>query len=324
MQRRGPSFISGLICSLVGHVLGALFVLVFFESASSNAAKTYEVFTVTLEGGDRLGGKSITPEDLTPNKKPLPIDVEKAAPPPEKVETEKKETVQETKKVETTKEEVKPPEKKLTEPAVVPDVEKALKEQREKEIKEMEQKIAEEKAEEKKVQDKKLKEQQEKEKKEQDERKKIEDKKLKAEEKKKRDELILKRTQQLLNKFKGESAPGGGVGIGAPRIEPGKNGGGGGTPESLEFVAYLNMLQDHIKAQWNWMKSQTRFRAEVQFQMLPDGTILQPRIVSSSGNSNFDDSVLRALFKASPAPRPPDSIYPRFKTVTTSFDSQDR
>ena len=96
-----------------------------------------------------------------------------------------------------------------------------------------------------------------------------------------------------------------------------------GTLQSLEFVAYTQALKNHIKSQWHWMPTATRFVAQVQITILPSGVVQDARIVSSSGSGNFDDSVLRAVYKSSPVPLPPQNLYQQFREVRITFDSHD-
>jgi colicin import membrane protein len=63
--------------------------------------------------------------------------------------------------------------------------------------------------------------------------------------------------------------------------------------------------------------------AEVELQIAKDGTILSERIVKSSGNREYDSSVLRAVRKADPLPPPPAKVYEDFKVVRVIFDPRD-
>jgi TonB family protein len=49
--------------------------------------------------------------------------------------------------------------------------------------------------------------------------------------------------------------------------------------------------------------------------------ITQYRIIESSGNRAFDDSVLRAIAGSSPVPVPPTDLYEDFKVVRITFNS---
>ena len=103
----------------------------------------------------------------------------------------------------------------------------------------------------------------------------------------------------------------------------GGEGRGGGTLASLEFVAYRNALESHIKGGWRWFPDRNRYQAQVYIRLRPDGVVQQASIARTSGNSRFDDSVLRAVHKASPVPVPPPKLYSSFREIRITFDSHD-
>jgi len=100
--------------------------------------------------------------------------------------------------------------------------------------------------------------------------------------------------------------------------------GGGGTLAEYAKVAYQNELQEHVKAGWRWMVRSERLRTLVRVKIEQSGNIADVRVEQSSGNSNFDDSVVRAVRKASPVPPPPKEFYQDFSDVRFWFDSQDQ
>jgi TonB family protein len=93
--------------------------------------------------------------------------------------------------------------------------------------------------------------------------------------------------------------------------------------EPYAKVAYQNELQAHVKSGWRWMQRSNHLRTLVEAKIRPDGEITNVQVLQGSGNSNFDDSVVRALKKASPAPPPPREFYADFATVGFWFDSND-
>ena len=97
---------------------------------------------------------------------------------------------------------------------------------------------------------------------------------------------------------------------------------GGGTLASLEFITYRNKLEDHIKRGWHWLSSSEQLVAQVVVYILPTGVVRDAQIVQSSGRSDFDESALRAVFKASPVPPAPEGLYDKFREVRITFDSQ--
>lgn len=58
----------------------------------------------------------------------------------------------------------------------------------------------------------------------------------------------------------------------------------------------------------NWLKPPgigEELRCEVLAMQTPDGNITDARITRSSGNAVFDESVIKAIYKAAPLPQPP-------------------
>ena len=282
------NFGPGITASFVLHVVLGLFVVFVLERARDNQPPIQQVFSVTLEGGANLGSISQAPKEgakkiLTPESKEAEPDPTPAA-------------------------ETPPPIKEIKAPSIVEEDKAAkLKLEAEKKKAEEAKKKAEldkKKEEEKKIEDKKKAEQ---------------EKKDKVKEKQERDKKLQEALQKLKEKYEGESASAGGKGFGA--AVQGGQGMGGGTLTSIEKLAYSNRLQAHVKQGWRWLNSSQRLIAKIQANLGPDGAILESRIIQSSGNSNFDDSVIRAVEKASPVPPPPTDLYPEFKVVVFTFDS---
>lgn len=78
----------------------------------------------------------------------------------------------------------------------------------------------------------------------------------------------------------------------------------------------LNPLKDAYRAAIsqqiarNWLKPpgiSDDLKCEVQASQLPDGSITGAQITKSSGNATFDESVIRAIYKASPLPQAPNA-----------------
>ena len=314
------SYSGGIVLSFILHLLCFLLALIALQRARDEAAQAVQIFTVTLEGGQNLGGISQVPKPDAAKLKPAAIQDTKA-----NIKTGLEET-----EVEKEKEQAKDEEDKKE----AEEIEEAKKAEAEKKVAE-EKKLAEiEKLEEAKKQQKLHEEQ---EKKKLEERTKLEDaKKKKAEEDQKKAETAKKEMERKLrdrrlaelaqkvraNTYEGESANAGGEGFGAARL--GGQGAGGGILASAEKVAYANALQEHVKSGWHWLTGRDRLRCLVVVEILPDGKVKSVDIAESSGNSNFDDSVIRAVRKADPVPTPPADLYNDFKTVRFWFDSHER
>lgn len=61
-------------------------------------------------------------------------------------------------------------------------------------------------------------------------------------------------------------------------------------------------------------------RAEFAVTVLPGGSVLNPRLLKSSGNAAYDDAVERAIIKAQPLPLPPDAaLFNKFREMKLGF-----
>lgn len=328
-QQPNLPFFAGILSSLLVHLLFAVLTIIILESSAARAAKAPDIFSVTLEGGEKLGGfsqapkpgsKKIltpTPEQETP-KEQAKAAAENASPPKEEPPKKEEPKVQIPDKVE---------EKKLTEPAVVEDPAKVLamkkaaeeKERKQQEVEEQKKKAEDEKKQKEKEKEAKQKEEADRAKKEEEQ--KLADEKRREKERSDRDKKLSETLKRLKNQYEGESADAGGKGFGAAKL--GGKGMGGGTLTSLEKLAYSNALKTHVKSGWRWMGGSDVLKAQVRVKLLPSGQIEDVRIEQGSGNSTFDDSVVRAVYKASPVPPPPADLYEEFKDVRFTFDSSE-
>jgi TolA protein len=85
----------------------------------------------------------------------------------------------------------------------------------------------------------------------------------------------------------------------------------------------MKKLEQYIKSGWVWSDTTSALVTQVVFEMSPDGRISGVNISKGSGNRAYDDSVLRAIGKASPAPPPPASVYEFFRSVRMTFDPRE-
>lgn len=133
---------------------------------------------------------------------------------------------------------------------------------------------------------------------------------------------LNKEYQATMQKYLGESSRAGGKGFGAAAATGG-SGMGGGVLRPPEFFRYRDLLETFVKSGWRWIDPQSRLSAAVVFSIAPDGAVSDVRIERSSGNREFDESVLRAVYKANPVPRPPPSVYEEyFRSVRMIFEPQ--
>lgn len=316
------SYSGGVLLSFVFHFLFFLLALFALQRAKDDA-EMVQVFTVTLEGGQTLGGVGQVPKPGAEKEKPKADAVQET-------KADIKTGLEET-EVEKQKENAKDEEDKK-EAIAIEEAKKAAEEKKAVE----EKKLAEiQKLEEAKKQQK-IKEEQEKKKKAEEAKQIEEAKKKKDEEDAKKAELAKKEADRKLrdrrladlaqkvraSTYNGESANAGGENFGAARL--GGNGMGGGIQASAEFVAYMNSLQEHVKSGWRWLSGRDRLICIVVVDILPDGKIRNVTVSKSSGNSTFDDSVVRAIRKSDPVPAAPADLYKDFKSVSFKFDSNDR
>lgn len=325
-KRDTLAYIIGIACSAAAHFFCALLAIYIFHRNAAIANRPQEIFSVTLEGGEKLGGITQVPKQDPKFLRPPP-DFAKGAEEslPEKSSVAKKGSDKETSREEKERTEAT---HKLTAPAVVDDPQKIA----------AEKKAAEEKK--KKEEELKLKkEQEEKKKKEDEEKKKAAEEKTRKEEQEEKEQLAAEKlrkekekrdfnrrlsqiTSNLKARYDGESVNAGGEGFGAASL--GGKGMGGGILAPAEKIAYANELQQYVKSAWHWMPSSGRLRAYVSVKIEMDGRILNIRVEESSGNAQFDDSVVRAIEKASPVPKPPTEYYADFSNVGFWFDSQEQ
>jgi len=126
------------------------------------------------------------------------------------------------------------------------------------------------------------------------------------------DELIKgeKNAKQSANRGSGPvvaNTVSNGVGYG---VGPGK--GSAGLEEDTEFLLYYKDVQGKIKDAWSFSGGDPKLTATVTFGINPDGTLNGLRIVSSSRDPAFDDSVVRAIKRAAPFLPPPEKYRSQF------------
>ena len=293
------------------HIFFAIIAILSLEASRAKASSKPQVFTVTLEGGKKLGGVSQVKKKNTKSKGKAPS---------KKPQSKSAKKIQKPSVVENKQKEIE--RKRKLEQKKKKDIE--LKKKRELELKkkrELEKKKQQE-LEKKRQEEERLKKEQQA--KEDAERRKRLDAEFEAEQARRKKEererkLSEARARAAKGGYEGESANAGGQGFGAARL--GGEGMGGGTLASAEFIAYRNALERHIKSGWRWIGGGAELEAQVSFRILPGGILQDIQIVSSSGRSDFDDSVIRAVYKSSPVPAPPESIYSQFRYMKIIFDS---
>ncbi len=123
--------------------------------------------------------------------------------------------------------------------------------------------------------------------------------------------------QQALQRYLGASTNAGGQGFGGDGR--GGRGMGGGILKPPEWFLYKDKLETAVRQGWKWHQPSAELKASVQFSISPSGVISDLTVSRSSGNKYFDESVLRAVSKASPVPPAPPEFYNDFKFVEMDF-----
>ena len=95
-------------------------------------------------------------------------------------------------------------------------------------------------------------------------------------------------------------------------IGPGE--GSAGILKDPEFLLYYKTVQDQIKKAWTFTGGSNDLTASVNFAIGPDGALLGLKIGTSSKDSAFDDSVIRAIRRAAPFPAPPEKFRDEFSS----------
>ena len=90
------------------------------------------------------------------------------------------------------------------------------------------------------------------------------------------------------------------------------------------FSWYVEAVRNRVSS--NWLQStvdpSVRWapRAVATFQILRDGSVVNPQVTRSSGNASVDNSALRAILSSSPMPRLPPEYAGSYVTVEFWFD----
>ena len=113
-----------------------------------------------------------------------------------------------------------------------------------------------------------------------------------------------------------------GEGIGASALGAGGRG-GPGIVKGMDYVIYQNRMLSTIKNNWVWVGPRSKIKVVVQFNIKDNGEIVGLKIAQSSGNSSYDDSVLRAVRKSSPLPALTENSRNGFSEVELAFRPED-
>ena len=271
--------------SLIVHCsLLLLFVVAPFSSTPR--LPTNPIYTVDLVGGERIGRTSFGTDLARPAKKEV-----KTAEAPAPVDPPRKEVRQD--KVE----KAKPVEKKVIEDESISLREKVKKEPAKREpTKELKEESRTETASADSVRERLIKS---------------------------AAERASAATGSVQKSSKGEAlSTGTGEGIGGSALGAGGRG-GPGIVKGMDYVIYQNRMLSTIKNNWVWVGPRSNIKVIVHFNIKDTGEIVGLKIVQSSGNSSYDESVLRAVRKSSPLPALTENIRSGFAEVELAFRPED-
>jgi TolA protein len=131
------------------------------------------------------------------------------------------------------------------------------------------------------------------------------------------------RTESSQKPSKGEVlSSGSGEGEGAAALGPGGRG-GPGIVKGMDFIIYQNRMLSTIKDNWAWVGQRSSLKVVVHFGIRENGEIVGLKVVQPSGDSSYDESVLRAVKKSSPLPAPPENYRKDFSDVELTFRPRD-
>lgn len=89
-----------------------------------------------------------------------------------------------------------------------------------------------------------------------------------------------------------------------------------------EIERYISMIENKIENNWNFsFSAQKRLKCRLFVKILPGGAVGFARVVDSSGDPAFDESAIRAVYKASPLPLPSDPrLFADFRELNIPFN----
>jgi TonB family protein len=98
-----------------------------------------------------------------------------------------------------------------------------------------------------------------------------------------------------------------------------------GAVANLQMKVYLNQVREKIEAALVWpsaLEADENLVTRASLRIAREGKILKFQIEETSGNSFFDDAVLRAIKKADPLPPLPDSYQENVLEILCAFHSK--
>ncbi len=98
---------------------------------------------------------------------------------------------------------------------------------------------------------------------------------------------------------------------------------GSGSVYGADYLLYYNAMISRIREAWVWVGGRPDLRVEVGFGISVSGQIVDLRIVRGSGDTSFDESVLRAVRTVRNLGPPPERHRRDFSDVQLTFEPAD-
>ena len=128
----------------------------------------------------------------------------------------------------------------------------------------------------------------------------------------------VKRIKEIRKKMAAISVRGSGAKSG---VRSSEKAGPAGGPKGTAADMYRVKITEEIQREWiypDYMKKD--HQAIVSVTIRKDGTLMDPRVEKKSGDLFFDNSVLKAVIKASPVTPPPSGMEMETLEITFSYD----
>jgi len=94
-----------------------------------------------------------------------------------------------------------------------------------------------------------------------------------------------------------------------------------------EIAKYKSLIQEEITRHWNIPATAARdLICEVKVRLIPNGDVVDVQIIKSSGDTAFDNSVEKAVYRAAPLSVPPveSGLFEEFREVVFQFEPRNR
>ncbi len=103
---------------------------------------------------------------------------------------------------------------------------------------------------------------------------------------------------------------------------------GAAAENGITILLYKLEIYERIKGNWSYVSllgpdNKKDFIAIVELQVKRDGTVLKTKVTRSSGNAQFDESVLKAIKRSTPLPPFPEGYRKTYDEIEINFNLSD-